>query len=57
MSIEGKEVLVRGATGGVGTISLLMLNNLGYDVIAGRDDAEENLKSLVLKKHWPFTRR
>ncbi len=52
MSIEGKEVLVRGATGGVGTISLLMLNNLGYDVIAstGRDDAEEKLKSLVLKK-------
>ena len=52
MSIEGKEVLVRGATGGVGTISLLMLNNLGYDVIAstGRDDAEEKLKSLVLKR-------
>lgn len=48
MSIEGKEVLVRGATGGVGTISLLMLNNLGYDVIAstGRDDAEEKLKKL-----------
>lgn len=52
MSIEGKEVLVRGATGGVGTISLLMLNNLGYDVIAstGRDDAEEKLKKLGAKK-------
>jgi len=52
MSIEGKEVLVRGATGGVGTISLLMLNNLGYDVIAstGRDDAEEKLKNLGAKE-------
>lgn len=52
MSIEGKEVLVRGATGGVGTISLLMLNNLGYDVIAstGRDDAEEKLKQLGAKE-------
>ncbi|MBM5966612.1 acryloyl-CoA reductase [Staphylococcus epidermidis] len=52
MSTEGKEVLVRGATGGVGTISLLMLNNLGYDVIAstGRDDAEEKLKKLGAKE-------
>lgn len=52
MSIEGKEVLLRGATGGVGTISLLMLNNLGYDVIAstGRDDAEEKLKKLGAKE-------
>lgn len=52
MSIEGKEVLVRGATGGVGTISLLMLNNLGYDVIAstGRDDAEKKLKKLGAKE-------
>ena len=52
MSIEGKEVLVPGATGGVGTISLLMLNNLGYDVIAstGRDDAEEKLKKLGAKE-------
>lgn len=52
MSIEGKEVLVRGATGGVRTISLLMLNNLGYDVIAstGRDDAEEKLKKLGAKE-------
>lgn len=52
MSIEGKEVLVRGATGGVGTISLLMLINLGYDVIAstGRDDAEEKLKKLGAKE-------
>lgn len=52
MSIEGKEVLVRGATGGVGTISLLMLNNLRYDVIAstGRDDAEEKLKKLGAKE-------
>ena len=52
-------MLVRGATGGVGTISLLMLNNLGYDVIAstGRDDAEEKLKKLGAKSNWPFTRR
>lgn len=52
MSIEGKKVLVRGATGGVGTISLLMLNNLGYDVIAstGRDGAEEKLKKLGAKE-------
>ena len=31
MTIEGKEVLVRGASGGVGTLAMLMLDNLGYD--------------------------
>ncbi|MCI2954927.1 acryloyl-CoA reductase [Staphylococcus caprae] len=48
MSIEGNEVLVRGATGGVGTLAMLMLNNLGYDVVAstGRKDVDNQLKEL-----------
>ena len=49
MSIEGNEVLVRGATGGVGTLAMLMLDNLGYDVVAstGRKDVDNQLKELV----------
>ncbi|MDK6297951.1 acryloyl-CoA reductase [Staphylococcus caprae] len=48
MSIEGNEVLVRGATGGVGTLAMLMLDNLGYDVVAstGRKDVDNQLKEL-----------
>ena len=48
MTIEGKEVLVRGATGGVGTLAMLMLENLGYDVIAstGRKNVDADLKEL-----------
>ncbi|MBL7573653.1 acryloyl-CoA reductase [Staphylococcus saccharolyticus] len=48
MSIEGNDVLVRGATGGVGTISLLMLKSLGYSVIAstGRQNVADKLKKL-----------
>ncbi|MEQ5993975.1 acryloyl-CoA reductase [Staphylococcus saccharolyticus] len=48
MSIEGNDVLVRGATGGVGTISLLMLKSLGYSVIAstGRQNVAYKLKKL-----------
>ncbi|OHO69492.1 quinone oxidoreductase [Staphylococcus sp. HMSC036D05] len=48
MSIEGNEVLVRGATGGVGTLAMLMLDNLGYDVVAstGRKDVDNQLKQL-----------
>lgn len=48
MSIEGNEVLVRGATGGVGTLAMLMLDNLGYDVAAstGRKDVDNQLKEL-----------
>ena len=47
MSNEGKEMLVRGATGGVGTVSLLMLNNLGYDVVqsTGEMTPKKNLKA------------
>ncbi len=34
MNIEDGPVLVRGASGGVGTLAVLMLNELGYKVIA-----------------------
>lgn len=48
MRIEGNEVLVRGATGGVGTLAVLMLDTLGYDVVAstGRQHADNSLKEL-----------
>ncbi|MBU7217126.1 acryloyl-CoA reductase [Staphylococcus gallinarum] len=48
LSVENKEVLVRGATGGVGTLSVMMLNAIGYKVIAstGKDNAEAQLKAL-----------
>ena len=45
-------VLVTGATGGVGSISILLLSQLGYDVVAvsGKAKAEESyLKSLGAK--------
>ena len=42
------EVLVTGATGGVGSIATAILAKLGYDVVAlsGKADAVEFLKSL-----------
>lgn len=47
LDIEG-EVLVTGAAGGVGSIAVSVLSNLGYNVAAstGREDTHEFLKSL-----------
>ncbi len=46
------EILVTGATGGVGSISLMLLNKLGYQVCAatGKLDNIEYLKSLGAKR-------
>lgn len=45
---EGGKVLVTGATGGVGSLAILFLAELGYDVVAatGKMDEESFLKSL-----------
>lgn len=34
MTLEGDKVLVRGASGGVGSLAVMMLNELGYKVVA-----------------------
>ena len=46
-----KDVLVTGATGGVGSVAIMILNKFGYDVTAvtGKDDKIEYLKSLGAK--------
>ena len=46
-----KDVLVTGATGGVGSVAIMILNKFGYDVTAvtGKDDKAEYLKSLGAK--------
>ena len=46
-----KDVLVTGATGGVGSVTIMILNKFGYDVTAvtGKDDKVEYLKSLGAK--------
>ena len=46
MTLEGGKVLVRGASGGVGTV--LMLSNLGYKVVAstGNKHAGDKLEAL-----------
>jgi len=46
-----KDVLVTGATGGVGSVAIMILNKFGYDVTAvtGKDDKVEYLKSLGAK--------
>ena len=46
-----KDVLVTGASGGVGSIAVMILNKFGYDVTAvtGKTDNEEYLKSLGAK--------
>lgn len=51
LTIEKDNVLVRGASGGVGMLSVLMLDKLGYDVVAstGRKDATDKLKTLGAK--------
>jgi len=46
------EILVTGATGGVGSVSLMILNRLGYNVCAatGKTENVEYLKSLGAKR-------
>jgi len=47
-----KDVLVTGATGGVGSIAVMILSKMGYDVYAvtGKKDKNEYLKNLGAKK-------
>ncbi len=46
-----KDVLVTGATGGVGSIAVMVLSNMGYDVhaVTGKKDKNEYLKDLGAK--------
>ena len=46
------EILVTGATGGVGSVAISLLNNLGYQVCAssGRSEHHEYIKSLGAKR-------
>ena len=46
-----KDVLVTGATGGVGSIAVMILSKMGYDVhaVTGKKDKEEYLKNLGAK--------
>ncbi len=48
---EQGEIVVTGSTGGVGSISVLLLSNLGYDVVASTGKSSENdfLKGLGAK--------
>lgn len=52
MTLEGGKVLVRGASGGVGALAVLMLSNLGYKVVAstGNKHAGDKLEALGLMK-------
>ena len=46
-----KDVLVTGATGGVGSIAVMILSKMGYDVhaVTGKKDKEDYLKDLGAK--------
>jgi len=46
-----KDVLVTGATGGVGSIAVMILSKMGYDVhaVTGKKDKEDYLKNLGAK--------
>jgi len=46
-----KDVLVTGATGGVGSIAIMILSKMGYDVhaVTGKKDKSEYLKNLGAK--------
>ena len=46
-----KDVLVTGATGGVGSIAVMILSKMGYDVhaVTGKQDKKDYLKSLGAK--------
>ena len=52
MHPEKGEVLVTGATGGVGSVAITLLNNLGYQVCAssGRSEYHDYIKSLGAKR-------
>ena len=49
--IKVKDVLVTGATGGVGSIAIMILSKMGYDVhaVTGKKDKNDYLKSLGAK--------
>jgi len=55
LSVEKDKVLVRGATGGVGTLAVMMLDAIGYKVIAstGKSEATDKLKALGAKDVVP----
>ena len=46
-----KDVLVTGATGGVGSIAVMVLSKMGYDVhaVTGKKDKDDYLKNLGAK--------
>ena len=48
MSPEGGPILVSGATGGVGSVAIKLLNQLGYEphAVTGKEDQHEFLKSI-----------
>ncbi|MGV3064846.1 acrylyl-CoA reductase family protein [Staphylococcus simulans] len=48
LTVEGSPVLVRGASGGVGSLAVMMLSNIGYKVIAstGNKQNADYLKSI-----------
>jgi len=52
---ENGKVLVTGATGGVGSLAICMLKNLGYHVVAitGKDSEHDYLKSLGAQEVLP----
>ena len=52
MTKENGEVLVTGATGGVGSVSTVILSNLGYEVVtvSGKSSSGDYLKSLGAKR-------
>ena len=51
MGEKVKDVLVTGATGGVGSIAVMVLSKMGYDVhaVTGKNDKSDYLKSLGAK--------
>ena len=52
MGEKVKDVLVTGATGGVGSIAVMVLSKMGYDVhaVTGKKDKNDYLKNLGAKK-------
>jgi len=52
MGEKVKDVLVTGATGGVGSIAVMILSKMGYDVhaVTGKKDKNDYLKNLGAKK-------
>ena len=52
MTKDNGEVLVTGATGGVGSVSTVILSNLGYEVVtvSGKSSSGDYLKSLGAKR-------